>query len=108
MRNATSEDVARPHRGVDAILESAPSRGFSGDSAARLRALIEALPDFNNLLTTMLRYARLADAELHPDSPARIYIQAIEQAGGRAVELCQQMLAHAGESAEVKNHESHE
>src|SRR5205823_4606522 len=52
--------------------------------------------DFNNLLTTMLGYASLADAELHPGSPVRLYVQAIEQAARRAAELCQQMLAYSG------------
>jgi PAS domain S-box-containing protein len=52
--------------------------------------------DFNNLLLGILGNAGLALAELPEDSAARRAVAQIEQAGLRAAELTNQMLAYAG------------
>jgi PAS domain S-box-containing protein len=52
--------------------------------------------DFNNLLTAILGYASLAQQEAPPGSPQQSYLDEVLQAGRRAAELCQQMLAYAG------------
>lgn len=53
--------------------------------------------DFNNLLTGILGFADLASMELPPDDPVRDYMLSIVQSSERAAELCQQMLAYAGQ-----------
>jgi PAS domain S-box-containing protein len=53
--------------------------------------------DFNNLLTGILGFADLAAMELRPDDPVREYMLAIVQSSQRAADLCQQMLAYAGQ-----------
>jgi PAS domain S-box-containing protein len=52
--------------------------------------------DFNNLLTSILGNADLALSELSPVSPARVYLDDIEQVSRRAADLCRQMLAYSG------------
>jgi two-component system, cell cycle sensor histidine kinase and response regulator CckA len=52
--------------------------------------------EFNNLLTTILGHADLAEAEVRRASPAQAYLESIKEAGRRAAELCRQMLAYAG------------
>ena len=52
--------------------------------------------DFNNLLVSILGNTNLALAKLPPESPARSLIQFIDQAGQRAAELTNQMLAYSG------------
>lgn len=52
--------------------------------------------EFNNLLTTILGHADLAEAEVPRSSAARAHLDPIRQAGRRAAELCRQMLAYAG------------
>jgi PAS domain S-box-containing protein len=52
--------------------------------------------DFNNLLLPILGNARLAEAELEPDSSARRFIERVETAGLRASELTNELLAYAG------------
>jgi signal transduction histidine kinase len=52
--------------------------------------------NFNNLLTTVLGFASLAAMELPAASPIQPYLAQVEQAGRRAAELCQQLLAYAG------------
>src|SRR5690606_37365650 len=53
--------------------------------------------DFNNLLTPILGYAGLAANEVPADSPVQGYLERIEAAARRAAQLCQQMLAYAGQ-----------
>ncbi|MFC1497256.1 PAS domain S-box protein [Verrucomicrobiota bacterium] len=57
--------------------------------------------DFNNLLMGILGNTGLAQAELPPGSPARLYVQEIEDITLRATELTNQMLAYAGKSKMV-------
>lgn len=52
--------------------------------------------EFNNLLTTILGHADLAEAEVPRASAARTHLEPIREAGRRAAELCRQMLAYAG------------
>jgi signal transduction histidine kinase len=52
--------------------------------------------EFNNLLTTILGHADLAEAEVPRASAARAHLEPIRRAGQRAAELCRQMLAYAG------------
>jgi nitrogen-specific signal transduction histidine kinase/CheY-like chemotaxis protein len=52
--------------------------------------------DFNNLLTGILGNASLARLELPPEAPVGALVAQIEEAGLRAAELCQQMLAYSG------------
>jgi len=52
--------------------------------------------DFNNLLTAILGNANLGAMHLPLESPARPYLQQIEQATLRAADLTRQLLAYAG------------
>jgi len=52
--------------------------------------------DFNNLLTAILGNANLGAMHLPPESPARPFLQQIEQATLRAADLTRQLLAYAG------------
>ena len=52
--------------------------------------------DFNNLLMGILGHADLALSTMHPTSPERGNIQAIELAAQRAADLARQMLAYSG------------
>src|SRR5581483_7020050 len=52
--------------------------------------------DFNNLLTAVLGYTSLAQQETPPGTPQHGYLDQVLQAGCRAAELCQPMLAYAG------------
>ncbi len=52
--------------------------------------------DFNNLLMAILGNADLALTDLSTASPARPYLESIDQASRRAASLCQQMLAYSG------------
>jgi len=52
--------------------------------------------DFNNILTAIIGNASLARKRLPENSPAIKYIPRIEDAGQRAADLCQQMLAYSG------------
>ena len=54
--------------------------------------------DFNNLLTAIIGNAELGMFGLAEDSPAARAISEIERAAQRAAELCQHLLAYAGES----------
>jgi two-component system, cell cycle sensor histidine kinase and response regulator CckA len=49
--------------------------------------------DFNNLLTIINGYADLAAEDVSPDDPLHLALDEIRQAGGRAAELTQQLLA---------------
>jgi two-component system cell cycle sensor histidine kinase/response regulator CckA len=51
---------------------------------------------FNNLLTTILGFASLADAEVSQGSRAQEHLEQIIAAAGSAAELTQQMLAYSG------------
>jgi PAS domain S-box-containing protein len=53
--------------------------------------------DFNNLLMTILGNADLAAGDIDDQSPARACLDEIMRAGRRAADLCNQMLAYAGE-----------
>lgn len=53
--------------------------------------------DFNNLLMTILGYSELARKKLPVENPAAGHLAEIEKASQRAAELCQQMLAYAGQ-----------
>lgn len=52
--------------------------------------------DFNNLLVGVMGNAGLALLETPIDSPARPYVEQVENASKRASELCRQMLAYSG------------
>ena len=52
--------------------------------------------DFNNLLVGILGNAELALVRLMADSPARALVEEIRDAGVRAAELAQQILAYSG------------
>jgi PAS domain S-box-containing protein len=52
--------------------------------------------EFNNLLTTILGHADLAEAEVPRGGAARAHLGPIREAGRRAAELCRQILAYAG------------
>jgi two-component system, cell cycle sensor histidine kinase and response regulator CckA len=52
--------------------------------------------EFNNLLTTILGHADLAQMELARTSPIQAHIEPIRDAGRRAAELCRKLLAYAG------------
>jgi len=54
--------------------------------------------DFNNLLTSILGNTEMALQHTNDLSPASIHLQKVERASQRAADLCQQMLAYAGES----------
>ena len=55
--------------------------------------------DFNNLLVGLLGYAGLALTKLSRESPARAYVEKIEETAKRAAELTNQMLAYSGRGA---------
>ncbi|MBX9585167.1 MAG: PAS domain-containing protein [Gemmataceae bacterium] len=55
-----------------------------------------AAHDFNNLLTVIGGSAALAAQDVPPGSPAAAHLARVEEACGRAAELCGQMLAFAG------------
>ena len=57
--------------------------------------------DFNNILMGVLGNASLALMQLTPDAPAREFVQQIENAGLRAADLANQMLAYSGKGAFV-------
>jgi PAS domain S-box-containing protein len=52
--------------------------------------------ELNNLMTAVLGYASLAGMQVARQSPLTEYLGAIEQAAGRAAELCRKLLAFAG------------
>lgn len=52
--------------------------------------------DFNNLLTGILGNADLALMDLGMSGAARLSIEAVHEAAGRAAELSGQMLAYSG------------
>ena len=52
--------------------------------------------DFNNILMGVLGYADLALSELSPFSPAREYVQGINDSSKKAAGLIKQMLAYSG------------
>ena len=51
--------------------------------------------DFNNMLQVINSYAELAMMQIAPDDPVYSFIQEIEKAGQRSVELTRQLLAFA-------------
>ena len=53
--------------------------------------------DFNNLLTAILSCSNVVRRELDPDSPSATHVQRIEMASTRAAELCDELLAYAGQ-----------
>jgi PAS domain S-box-containing protein len=53
--------------------------------------------DFNNLLTSVLGHASLCRARLTPGDAQQTSLAQIEHSARRAAELCQQMLAYAGQ-----------
>lgn len=57
--------------------------------------------DFNNLLTAVLGNSQLARTSLPPDSPAVPFLRAVDEAAGRAADLCHQMLEYAGRQETV-------
>jgi PAS domain S-box-containing protein len=57
--------------------------------------------DFNNLLVGILGYAGLALTKIPQNSPARSYLERIEQSAQRAAELTNQMLAYSGKGSFV-------
>ncbi len=77
------------------------------DASMRERQHVESLGllaggvahDFNNVLTVILGNARLALADLGPDSPARERLGRIEAVAGYASELTDQMLTYAGRAS---------
>ena len=52
--------------------------------------------DFNNLLVSIVGSADMALGDLPRDSPARVWIEEIQNGGRRAAELTEQMLAYTG------------
>ena len=59
--------------------------------------------DFNNLLTGVLGNASLAMNDVAPSSRTYSYLMEINDAAGRAAELCRQMLAYSGRGRFVVN-----
>ena len=57
--------------------------------------------EFNNLLTTILGHAELAEMELPARTPGRWHLQPIREAANRAADLCRKMLAYAGKGRVV-------
>lgn len=53
--------------------------------------------DFNNILTTILGNAGLIEMQLADDDPLRGRAEAIRRAASTAADLCEQLLAYAGE-----------
>jgi len=53
--------------------------------------------DFNNLLTVILGNIEMARYQMDDVSPVQDALNRVEKAGQRAADLCQQMLAYAGE-----------
>ena len=53
--------------------------------------------DFNNLLTTIVGHASILRLDLPADSSLQQHLEQIETGSQRAGELCQQMLAYAGQ-----------
>lgn len=51
--------------------------------------------DFNNLLTAIMGYGELAEMEIQDGHPAKIYLQHVGDAAGRAAELTKQLLTFA-------------
>jgi len=58
--------------------------------------------DFNNILAAILGYAELAQLKSPPDSKLKPYLSQISQAGRRAKELVQQILAFSRQSPSEK------
>jgi PAS domain S-box-containing protein len=52
--------------------------------------------EFNNLLTTIIGHAELAESELSTSHPTRSHLAPIRGAAMRAADLCQKLLAYAG------------
>ncbi len=55
--------------------------------------------DFNNLLAVILGNAELCRSSLPGDSMAQKYLSEIERSSQKAADLCQQMLAYAGQGS---------
>ena len=92
----TCQDVTERKRQVDArrALEDQLREARRLESIGVLTGGIAH--EFNNLLTTILGHADLAEAEVPRASAARTHLDPIREAGRRAAELCRQMLAYAG------------
>lgn len=58
--------------------------------------------DFNNLLAGILGHTELTAGLLPPDSPGHRHLQLARTAAERAADLCQQMLAYAGQGRFVE------
>jgi len=90
-----SRDITEEKRTTAAL-----SRARESDRIVTLAAGIAH--QFNNLLQTVLAEAEFAREDAPPGSPARASMQAILQAGGRAVGLTEQLLAYAGRGVVVR------
>jgi PAS domain S-box-containing protein len=107
---ACTRDTTGQHRAEEALLPEAELLAGAEEERRRgseqrhevqkvesLAVLAGGLAhNFNNLLTTVLGYADLAEWQLPAGSPLRAYMQNIGQAARRAAGLCQQLLAYAG------------
>jgi signal transduction histidine kinase len=63
---------------------------------AQLLSAASLAHKFNNLLTSILGYTTLAQAELSIATPAQYYLEPILETVQRATHLCDQLLAYAG------------
>ena len=84
----TAEDITERKRLENQLLQAQKL-----ESIGRLAGGIAH--DFNNLLTVILGNTDLAEEEIEPDSPLRVYLDNTRQATERAADLTRQLLAFA-------------
>ncbi|HLK57532.1 MAG TPA: PAS domain S-box protein [Chthonomonadaceae bacterium] len=83
-----AQDITEKHR-----LEEQLNQAQKMESIGRLAGGVAH--DFNNILTAILGYTELAEAEMSPNLPAYGFLQNVRTAGERATALTRQLLAFA-------------
>jgi two-component system, cell cycle sensor histidine kinase and response regulator CckA len=89
----TQRDVTEQRRSEEALRQSQEQLRQAQKMEAVGRLAGGVAHDFNNLLSAILSYSEMVIADLPDDHPSRDDVEQIRQAGERAAELTQQLLA---------------